>query len=132
MRQRGMISPEERERAVAAPLTFAPEQPSEDPAYTPFLEKIRREVEEKLGPRALQLGGLRIHTTMDPDLQDAAFETSESVLPHPDDPSAAVVTVEPQTGAIRALGAGRASSIWPSTPGASPAAPSSPSCSPPP
>ena len=106
MRQQGMISPEERERAVAAPLTFAPEQPPEDPAYTPFLEKIRRDVEEKLGPRALQLGGLRIHTTMDPDLQHAAFETSESVLPHPDDPSAAVVTVEPQTGAIRAL-AGR-------------------------
>ena len=104
MRQQGMISPEERERAVAAPLTFAPEQPPEDPAYTPFLEKIRRDVEEKLGPRALQLGGLRIHTTMDPDLQHAAFETSESVLPHPDDPSAAVVTVEPQTGAIRALG----------------------------
>ncbi len=104
MRQQGMISPEERESAEAAPLRFAPEPPPEDPAYTPFLEKIRRDVEEELGPRALQLGGLRIHTTMDPDLQQAAVETSESVLPYPDDPSAAVVTVEPQTGAIRALG----------------------------
>jgi penicillin-binding protein 1A len=40
---------------------------------------------------------------MDPDLQHAAVETSQDVLPHPNDPSAAVVTVEPQTGAIRAL-----------------------------
>jgi len=60
-------------------------------------------VEEELGPQALQRGELRIHTTMDPDLQHAAVETSQDVLPYPSDPSAAVVTVEPQRGAIRAL-----------------------------
>ena len=98
-----MISPQEREEAEAAPLEFAPDPPPEDPAYTPFLEKVGREVEEKLGPRALQLGGLRIHTTMDPDFQHAAVETSDEVLFEPTDPSAAVVTIEPQSGAIRAL-----------------------------
>jgi len=103
MQAQGRISSEERERAEATPLEFAPDPPPEDPAYTPFLEKVGREVEEKLGPRALQTGGLRIHTTMDPDLQHAAVETSEDVLSEPDDPSAAVVTVEPQSGAIRAL-----------------------------
>ena len=46
-------------------------------------------MEEELGPRALQLGGLRIHTTMDSDLQHAAVETSSDVLSEPDDPSAA-------------------------------------------
>jgi membrane peptidoglycan carboxypeptidase len=40
---------------------------------------------------------------MDPDLQHAAVETSEDVLSEPDDPSAAVVTIEPQSGAIRSL-----------------------------
>ena len=54
--------------------------------HTPFLEKVGREVEEELGPRALQLGGLRIHTTMDSDLQHAAVETSSDVLSEPDDP----------------------------------------------
>ena len=103
MQQQGRISSQEREEAEAEPLEFAPDPPPEDPSYTPFLEKVVREVEEELGPRALRLGGLRIHTTMDPDLQHAAVETSNDVLPEPDDPSAAVVTVEPQSGAIRAL-----------------------------
>ena len=106
MQEQGMISSQEREEAEAAPLEFAPAPPPEDPAYTPFLEKVGREVEERLGPRALQLGGLRIHTTMDPDFQNAAVETSDDVLFESTDPSAAVVTIEPQSGAIRAL-AGR-------------------------
>ncbi|CAN5703337.1 PBP1A family penicillin-binding protein [soil metagenome] len=103
MQQQGRISREERERAEAAPLTFAPDPPPQDPAYTPFLEKVRRDVEQKLGPQALQAGGLRIHTTMDSGLQHTAVESSQDVLSWQDDPSAAVVTVEPQTGAIRAL-----------------------------
>ncbi|MDQ3863702.1 MAG: penicillin-binding protein [Actinomycetota bacterium] len=103
MHQQGMISSKEREEAEATPLRFAPDPPPEDPAYAPFLEKVGREVEEELGPRALRLGGLRIHTTMDPDLQHAAVETSDDVLFKPDDPAAAVVTIEPQSGAIRAM-----------------------------
>jgi penicillin-binding protein 1A len=92
MQQQDMISSQERKEAEASPLDFAPDPPPEDPSYTPFLEKVGREVEEELGPRALRLGGLRIHTTMDPE-----------VLSEPDDPSAAVVSVEPQSGAVRAL-----------------------------
>ena len=103
MDERGMISAAERREAEAAPLEFAPEPPPEDPAYDPFLEKVRREVEEKLGSEALALGGLRIQTTLDTELQHAAVETSEEVLSEPEDPAAAVVTVEPQSGAIRAL-----------------------------
>jgi membrane peptidoglycan carboxypeptidase len=103
MEEQGMISRQEREQAEAAPLNFASDPPPQDTAYTPFLEKVRRDVEEQLGPQALQRGGLRIHTTMNPEMQHAAVETSQEVLPYPHDPSAAVVTVEPQTGAIRAL-----------------------------
>jgi membrane peptidoglycan carboxypeptidase len=103
MQEQGMISSREREEAEAQPMKFAQEPPPQDPSYTPFLEKVGREVEEELGSRALRLGGLRIHTTMDPDLQHAAVETSKDVLSEPDDPSAAVVTIEPQSGAIRSL-----------------------------
>jgi len=102
IQDQGMISAEERDKAEAAPLNFAPDPP-QDPAYTPFLEKVGRDVEDELGPQALQRGGLRIHTTLGPDLQHAAAETSQDVLSYPNDPSAAVVTVEPQTGAVRAL-----------------------------
>jgi penicillin-binding protein 1A len=110
MREQGMISAAEHREASAAPLEFAPDPPPPDPAYESFLEKVRRELEKNLGPEALALGGLKIHTTLDTELQRAAVETSQDVLFAPDDPSAAVVTVEPQSGAIRAL-AGREGSF---------------------
>ncbi len=103
MEEQGMISADEYREATATPLEFAPDPAPPDPAYGPFLEKVRREVGERLGAEALEMGGLRIHTTLDTDLQHAAVETSADVLFDPEDPSAAVVTVEPQSGAIRAL-----------------------------
>lgn len=103
MREQGMISAAEHAEATATRLEFAPDPPPEDPAHGPFLEKVHREVEEELGSEALRLGGLRIQTTLDTDLQHAAVEETGEVLAAPDDPSAAVVTVEPQSGAIRAL-----------------------------
>ncbi len=106
MREQGLISAAEHADAVASKLEFAPDPPPEDPDHAPFIEKVRRELEEKVGPEAVQMGGLRVYTTLEPDLQKAAVEESEKVLSGEDDPSAAVVTVEPQSGAIRAL-AGR-------------------------
>ena len=103
MREQGMISTAEYEEAVASKLEFAPDPPPEDPDFAPFLERVRHELEEKVGPEAVRMGGLRVHTTLDPGLQKAAVEESAEVLDGEDDPSAAVVTVEPQTGALRAL-----------------------------
>jgi penicillin-binding protein 1A len=103
MEEQGMISEAEMREAKSAPLEYTPAPSPEEPAFEPFLERVRREVEERLGPEALGLGGLRIHTTLRPELQRAADESSEVVLFESTDPSAAVVTVEPQTGAIRAL-----------------------------
>jgi penicillin-binding protein 1A len=103
MEEQGMISGAQMREALSAPLEYAPVPPPEDPAYEPFLEKVRREVETELGPEALGRGGLRIYTTMEPELQQAAVESSEVVLFESTDPSGAVVSVEPQTGAIRAL-----------------------------
>ncbi len=103
MREQGMISAPEYADAVESKLEFAPDPPPEDPDFAPFLEKVSRELEEKVGPEAVRLGGLRVHTTLDPDLQKAAVEESGEVLSGEEDPSAAVVTVEPQSGALRAL-----------------------------
>ena len=98
-----MISAPEYEEALASELEFAPDPPPEDPDFAPFLEKVRLELEDEIGPEAVRLGGLRVYTTVDPELQKAAVEESGEVLSGEDDPSAAVVTVEPQSGAIRAL-----------------------------
>ena len=103
MREQGMISESERREAEEADLEFAPDPPPDDPVFGPFVERVRREVEAEFGHEALERGGLRIHTTLDPDLQRQAVESSREVLSEVDDPSAAVATVEPQSGAILAL-----------------------------
>ena len=103
MAEEGMISTSERREAAAQSLESVPAPPPDDPVYEPFLDKVRREVQEQLGEDALARGGLEIRTTVRPDLQRTAVESAEEVLSEADDPSAAVATVEPQTGAIRAL-----------------------------
>ena len=100
MEEQGMISASQMREAQSVPLEYAPAPSPEDPVFEPFLERVRREVEDRLGPEALGRGGLRIYTTLEPELQRAAVEESGEVLSEPDDPSAAVVTVEPQTGAL--------------------------------
>ena len=103
MQEEGMISTSERQDATTQDLEFAPPEPPDDPVYEPFLDKVRREVQEQFGDDALARGGLEIQTTVRPNLQRTAVGSAEDVLDETDDPSAAVATVEPQTGAIRAL-----------------------------
>ncbi len=103
MEEQGMISRDQMSEAQSVPLQYAPAPPPEAPVFEPFMERVRREVERELGPEALGRGGLRIYTTLRPELQREAVEVSKQTLSQPDDPSAAVVTIEPQSGAIRAL-----------------------------
>ncbi|MCA1738938.1 MAG: hypothetical protein LC740_08990, partial [Actinobacteria bacterium] len=69
-----------------------------------FLDAVRKELAEQYGDRALYEGGLKIYTTLDPHLQDlATTAVSKVVDPTSDDPSASLVSVEPSTGAVKAM-----------------------------
>ena len=103
MAEQGMISDEELGEAEDVTLEFASDQPPDDPAYQSFVEAARREVEKELGPEALERGGLAIYTTLDPTLQQEAVDSVAETLDESGDPSGAVASVEPQTGAIKAL-----------------------------
>jgi membrane peptidoglycan carboxypeptidase len=48
-------------------------------------------------------GGLVIHTTLDPKLQNVAQATLDATLPLKSDPAAAAVVVKPGTGEVRAM-----------------------------
>ncbi len=106
MKDQGVISEAEMREARGTPLEFVPPPPPDDPVFDPFLDRVYREVGKELGDDALGRGGLRIYTTLDPELQREAVASTEEVLNLYDDPSGAVATVEPQNGAIKAL-AGR-------------------------
>jgi penicillin-binding protein 1A len=59
------------------------------------------------GLDALYRGGLRVRTTLDMEWQRAAERAIRSSLPSRSDPEAALVAIDPRTGAIRAMVGGR-------------------------
>ncbi|HYG71611.1 MAG TPA: transglycosylase domain-containing protein [Actinomycetota bacterium] len=57
--------------------------------------------------RLLFTGGLRIVTTVDPRMQEAAERAVSSILTEPSDPYAALTAIDPRTGYVRAMVGGR-------------------------
>ena len=74
------ITPAEAEHAKKTPITIRPMKKvnSEQSAY--FLEHLRIQLEEKYGEEQLYKGGLKIYTTMNAEMQRAAFESIRSGL----------------------------------------------------
>ncbi len=52
-------------------------------------------------------GGLRIETTLDPELQQRAEGAVNQILLYPDDPYAAITAIDPRSGYVRAMVGGR-------------------------
>jgi membrane peptidoglycan carboxypeptidase len=71
------------------------------------MEHVRRDLAARYGLDVLYRGGLRIRTTLDRDMQDTAEGAVRAHLPAPNDPEAALVAIDPRTGAIRAMVGGR-------------------------
>jgi penicillin-binding protein 1A len=57
----------------------------------------------KHGQRQVELGGLHVQTTLDLRLQGLATHAVSSVLQTSTDPAAAIVSIDPQTGAVKAM-----------------------------
>jgi penicillin-binding protein 1A len=70
-----------------------------------FFSYVREELERAYGANTVREGGLKVYTTIDPRLQRLAVKAIRHVLPYSTDPAAAIVSVEPGTGAIRAMNA---------------------------
>ncbi len=68
-----------------------------------FFGYVRDELVRVYGEARVRHGGLRVYTTIDPRLQRAARQAIQDTLYYPDDPAAAVVAIDPATGAIRAM-----------------------------
>src|SRR5687767_13394821 len=68
----GFITPEEAAEAAARPLVIVG-QPTPERSVAPyFVEEVRKYLENKYGAVDLYQAGLRVQTTLDPDLQAAA------------------------------------------------------------
>ena len=71
-----------------------------------FVEAVRRQIADRYGEEVLYGGGLRIYTTIDFELQRAAWDAVTSTLDQPTDPDAALVAVD-QYGYVKAMVGGR-------------------------
>jgi 1A family penicillin-binding protein len=130
MAKAGFITPQQAQEAIASEVELARrETRGERGSY--FRERVRRELEERVGPE-LYTAGLRVYTTLDPAAQRAAEEEvgrqadriedgAFGAFRHPTYPEAkgetedgqttylqgAAVVMEARTGAVRALVGGR-------------------------
>jgi penicillin-binding protein 1A len=68
-----------------------------------FFDYVRDELVKEYGANTVATGGLRVYTTIDPRLQRFALDAIKEVLPYSTDPAAAIVSINPANGAIRAM-----------------------------
>ena len=102
----GSIGAETARRLQDRPLRLTEEPSVRSPAPF-FMEHVRRDLKASYGLDALYRGGLRVRTTLDMNWQRAAERAIHASLPAPNDPEAALVAIDPRTGAIRAMVGGR-------------------------
>ena len=104
MLEYGHISRKEHDRAVASKLDVSRGRVQYQSDNEYFLNAVRKEIAEEYGDDMVYEGGLGIYTTLDPDLQAMANNAVDSIVdPEAGDPSASLVSVEPETGAVRAM-----------------------------
>jgi len=71
-----------------------------EPFFFGYVEQL---LQDEYGSNTVREGGLRVYTTIVPGLQNAATASIEHTLSERNDPSGAVVSIDPRTGAIKAM-----------------------------
>lgn len=99
----GEISRAQFEHAIESPLGLKPGSLYVRQQHPNFFGWAEQQLVAKLGARRVAAGGLRIRTTLDPRMQSEALSAVRSVLRHGSDPAAALVAIDPATGAVRAM-----------------------------
>lgn len=107
MLDHGLATPEEVAAAREERPTVHP-PPTITGKYPYFNDYVRLYLDAKgYSDDLVFRGGLKIETTLDPDLQERAEKVIATTLDRPEDPEGAMVSVEPSTGFVRALVGGR-------------------------
>ena len=99
----GDITRREFGKAVVSPLGLRPGQLYGTQRHPNFFGWATDQLIQKFGARKVEAGGLQVRTTIDLRLQSDALAAIRSVLRTKTDPAAAVVAIDPRTGAVRAM-----------------------------
>lgn len=101
------ITKEEYVDAVKQPIVLerAKEESTDFAPY--FVEYVKQELIKNYGVNKVFKGGFEIYTTLDPNMQIYAQDAINEVLPDPEDPTGAMVAMDPANGYIKAMVGGR-------------------------
>lgn len=100
--------PEAGERPAPLVTALAPRPPKGASDHPYFVDWVEADLLERLGPDLLYQGGLRIETTIEPDLQQVAEEAVAARLEGTEYPvEMSLVSLEPDTGHVVAMVGGR-------------------------
>lgn len=109
------LTDQERDRLVKVPVrSYVTERTGfrqarvvgDDIGARYFVEAVRAQLIDTYGEAQVLGGGLRVNTTLDLDLQAAAFEAVYGTLDRPEDPAGALVSLDTE-GRVRAMVGGR-------------------------
>ena len=90
-------------KAMQRPLGVRPNSYYTTKRENYFFDYVKQELIDRYGANTVRKGGLKVYTTVDLDLQKAARKAIAGQLYQSGDPSAAIVSIDPRTGYIRAM-----------------------------
>jgi penicillin-binding protein 1A len=103
MAKLGYVSHERAAAAMASGLRVNPSSAYFAHRQPYFFDYVENQLIERLGVNTVRRGGLKIETTIDPDLQRVGLDSMRSTLPYSTDPASALVSIDPRDGHIRAM-----------------------------
>jgi penicillin-binding protein 1A len=103
MQKLGYVSPARAKQAMASGLRVSLSDTWFRHRQPYFFDYVENKLIEQYGVNTVRRGGLRVHTTIDPELQRVGLEAMRSTLPYSTDPSSAFVSIDPRSGHIRAM-----------------------------
>ena len=104
MEQQGKISETEYEDAIGLGLELDPGSKYSRIRDPYIFDLVKQELQDRYGVNTVQNGGLKVYTTIEPDLQEAAQSAVDSCsVCYSGGPASALASVDPSNGKIVAL-----------------------------
>jgi len=103
MAANGDLSTTRYRRALRRPLGLSHAHSTRGSGPSDFFRYVTSQLDRRFGRRRAGVGGLKVETTLSAHMQSAAERSVAAHMVTPGDPAAALVAIDPKTGAIKAM-----------------------------
>jgi len=103
MLDEGVITPGQHRWAQRQPIGLRPGRLYAEIREPYFFGYVRNQLVKAYGAETVRSGGLKVYTTIEPHWQQLARQAISNTMTRKTDPAAAIVSIDPANGAIRAM-----------------------------